>query len=557
VPNGLFCNYPLYLGKKSASGELIQKSLSDELGNLDMDSDDDEMPKNRASLVKEKIVPEVNIPKPIVSNKDVPTVKVETEVNDERSISNFQKSSSERLEVLKTFLDKDFIFTPADSSSPSNEQIMGFTNTKWLAECCSRNLIACGVVYVFEKANYFWQSDQFVPKTLAVYSDLLIIGREPKNAAEIRSSLSDPNQTDIFAGMTDNELMESFLIAENVIDFKTSKLRRSCLTTPSSVEVVSEDLANDEQNAELRKICFEVISPSQSFLISAVNVNDGNKNYTEDNRALFLTTQWEEAIKDALCTLHAELRAINDGDKSWVHQIILGTLHSNVVSGNYSLIEKAVMGKGSQISPYPGIDSVDEDGLTALHHACYRRSNTVVAVLLNAGADCAKATLKGRNTPCHISAKQLDAKSLSMILSQSQPSRPDPNALNENGHTPMTVAIIDGRAPGGSRNPTSLNMCVASLQAWGGQLHVPYSPHPVHTLSSEWCHEELEIVFPICDSKLPAIGNGMDGYGKSLAALLDYPLHACVIQLREKISKIGNSRVFPVQNSTNESPIVR
>ena len=544
--------------------------MSDELDNLGIDSlvsgdlvESDEEAKPELQVEKEASndvkVPAMKV-EPLVSNyAEPPLVKdVQPIVMKNPSIGNLQKSSSERIEILKSFLDKDFIFIPADSASPSYEQTKAYTNTKWLAESSSRELIVCGDVFLFEKGNYFWQSDQFVRRTLAVYSDLLVFGREPKSAAEIRSSCNDPGQPDVFSGMADEDLMGSFLIAETVIDLKTCKLRRSLLTTPSSVESVETDEATKQNEPELRKKCFEIVTPTQNYLISSVGENEDIGKNEGNDKLLFLTTQWEESIKDTLISVHAALRPINDGDKSWVHQIILGTLHSHVVSGNYNLLEKAVMNTEGQTSPYPGIDDADDDGLTALHHACFRRSSSAVAVILNAGADCCKTTSKGRKTPCHISAEQLDAKSLSMILSQSKPSRPDPNALDEDGYTPMTSAVLKGRAPGGNRSPTSLNMCIASLQAWGGRLHVPYSPHPIHALSAECCHEELEMIFPICDCEFPVTGNGIDGYGQSLGALFDYPLHACLIKLREKISIISeSSRVFPRQISLDQPAIVR
>lgn len=555
-------------GKESVVNRSRLRSLSDELDNLGIESmvsdnvvEDDEKVELRLKVEKE-VSNDTNSPvrkiEPLVSNHAKPPAVKDAEPICS-PICGLQKGSSERIEILKSVLDKDFIFITVDSASPSYEQTKAYTNTKWLAESSSRELIVCGDVFLFEKGNYFWQSNQFVPRTLAVYSDLLVIGREPQNAAEIRSSCNDPGQPDVFAGMPDEDLMGSFLVAEIIIDLKTCKLRRSLITTPSSVESVDIDEATKQDEPELRQKCFEIVTPTQNYLISSVGANEEIVNTEGNDKLLFLTTQWEVSIKDALISVHAALRPFNDGDKSWVHQIILGTLHSHVVSGNYNLLEKAVMGnKEKQISPYPGIDDVDDDGLTTLHHACFRRSSTAVTVILNAGANCSKATSKGRKTPCHISAEQLDAKSLSMILSQSQPSRPDPNALDEDGYTPMTSAVLKGRAPGGNRSPTSLNMCIASLQAWGGRLHVPYSPHPISSLSAECCHEELDIIFPICDCEFPVTGNGIDGYGQSLGALFDYPIHACLIKLREKVAQISeSSRVFPRQVSLDRPAIVR
>lgn len=504
-----------------------ERSLSAELGDLDIEDDDNAVDEGEEvtekKLNEESQLKEEKLSRPIAM------------------ISDSQRSLSQRLPILSTELKKDFIF----SSTSENDNTLQFTNTRWLAESSTRDVVACGNVFMFEKSSFFWQQKQFVPKVLAVYTDLLVIGREASNAAEIRSCFNDPNTADIFAGLPDEELMASFLVAEIVIDFKTSKFRRSCLTTPSSIESFIEDFGLKEEDIALRKVCFEIVSPSRNYLLSAVNVNEGVEKFSNDDEAIFLTTQWEEAIKDTICNLHQSLRPELENDRSWVHQIILGTLHSHVLTGNYRLLERALSGQGSQKLPYDGIDTVDDDGLTALHHACFHRSNIAVAALINAGADCTKTTLRGRNTPCHISAQQLDAGSLSLLLAQTQPCRPDPNALNESGLTPMTVAIMNGKAPGGKRNPSALSQCISSLQAWGAKLHVPYSPHPIHTLSSEWCHDELEIIFPLCDCSFPVTGNGIDGYSQSLGALYDYPLHVCAIILREKVAQIGKvPRVF-------------
>jgi len=160
------------------------------------------------------------------------------------------------ISVMEKVLVKDFIFSSYfdDSASVSSQQtsttttnnLNNFTNTKWIAESYLRDLIACGNVFLFEKGRHFWQNGQFVPRMLALYTDLIVIGRQPKDAAEIRTSLDYPptataaadqqeeqhdDEPDLFHGMTDNKLINSFLVAENVIDLNTCKLRRSKMTT--------------------------------------------------------------------------------------------------------------------------------------------------------------------------------------------------------------------------------------------------------------------------------------------------------------------------------------
>ena len=540
-----------------------ERNLSDELNSLNVDQDDSLNADQNCSLNADqdevKSVPLEDENKKIGDCKETSDDIVSQDkdaITDKLSKGEMliipEKFPSERLEILKSSLDKDFIFMPLDNNSVAGDQVKSFTNTKWLAELSSRQLLTCGEVYLFEKGMYFWQQDKLVRRTMALYSDIIVFGREPTNATEVRHCWNEPDQPDIFAGTSDEDLLRTFLVAEVVIDLKTSKLRRSFLTTPSSIECIGIEDATKQFDADMIQTCFEILTPAQKILISCINEDQASDKIVRGNRALFLTTQWEESIKDALCSIHGELYSPDEeGSKSWIHQIILGSLHSHIIAGNYDLLEKALIGKGTKLSPYPGIDEVDEDGLTALHYACFRRSDSAVAVLLNAGANCCKTTVKGRKSPCHISAEQLDAKSLSMILSQSQPCRPDPNAIDENGNTPMTVAVLQGREAGGNRNAVGLKMCVASLQAWGGCLHVPYSPHPIHVLSASWCHEELEIVLDICEYEFPITGNDIDGYGQSINAFYDYPLHACLNQLREKIIQ-GSNMV-----STNQVAITR
>ena len=108
----------------------------------------------------------------------------------------------------------------------------------------------------------------------AVYNDLLVVvGREPSNASEIRSCFNDTDAAYTFDGLPDEELMLSFLIAEVVIDFKRSKFRRSSLTTPCSIESFIDDFGLNDEDVILCKICFEINSPSKNYILSAVNAN--------------------------------------------------------------------------------------------------------------------------------------------------------------------------------------------------------------------------------------------------------------------------------------------
>ena len=84
--------------------------------------------------------------------------------------------------------------------------------------------------------------------------------------------------------------------------------------------------------------------------------------------------------------------------------------------------------------------------------------------------------------------------------------RADPNALNEKLETPMLVALTNGKSLHGKKDPALLQMCLKSLEAWGGQLAIPSAgnlrgTHPVHDLAEKWDSKSLEIIFDFCNQK--------------------------------------------------------
>ena len=439
---------------------------------------------------------------------------------------------------------------PSTASGPSHGD---YTNASWKAEESIRKLGFCGEVSRLEQGRFFWSNEQFVKRTMILYENpsLLVIAREPTSAAEVRGVLRTLDEPGQLPTETDGNLVKGFLFAESVIDLKTCKLRLSMLTTPTSV--VSEKRekspeANGDPNRSIdcrRMSCFEIITPAENILISAMK-NDETGNVpeiklTDSTRSTFSTTsRWESEISQALLSAHDAL--CEDGTElTWRHQIILGTLHSHVVSGNYALLELSLAGKGSPHAPYKGVDARDGVGLTPLHYACFRRSHKAVSILLKAGADCSLPTIKENKTPCHICAAHLDEKSLSIILSCSEPNRADPNALDGKEETPMYVALVRGRSPVEGRNP---NMCLKSLEAWGGQICVSESEdasklNPVCALSTDWDGKTLDLVFQIYKYRYPIVGEAACGYGRSLGAIFQYPLHACLVSLRKKIATIS------------------
>lgn len=497
-------------------------------------------------------------------------------------------------------------------SEKDNSATLGWTNDLWLAKSPHRVLIYSRHVQLLTKGRFFWSADQYVPRALALYTDpnLLLVLRPPLNISEVKESLNIPDELDLSPKQADSPLTDLYWVAERVIDLHTCKFRLSQLTTPTSVVVPSDASGggavseNDEGPITdcRRTTCFELINPTENVLISAVvippsvMVKDGDNNGVEEaiysgKSAISVTTWWESAITKAICAAHAPFHIDENNsassDKSWKHQIVLGTLHSHVVSGSYVALQRAleIIKQGhstndkfspSKISRVTFLDRFDENGMTALHYACTSRSSSAVSILIKAGADCTLPTKLECKTPCHLSAELLDQTSISVILAASKPRRPDPNALDSYGRTPMYVAVVIGRSVGETGgDPDQLRDCCLEFEDWGGQLYllpndiiatsktrrsirhkkltpmdemstatnqVKVMPHPIHSVAAEWRHAELETLFDFCPHRYPIDLEGQCGFGRSLGAVFDYPLHACAIALRKKLIEFKQKR---------------
>ncbi len=459
-------------------------------------------------------------------------ISPETDTANDTEVKEVQQPSPSTPEVLLKQVKKSspglqFKFPPS-TKSKSRTAYNQYTQESWEAQEFTRKLVFCGQVTMLEKGKYFWSEDEFVPRTLVLFENphILIIAKCQQGSEQ------------------DQDTSNSLLLVQRVVDLQTCKLRLSTLTTPTSV---GRALDNSSGTGELKSgvtstagfncrsmSCFEIMTPSDNISISAMKNGDNSK------MTYAATARWEAEIRQAILSaygidsdeackedndsamcnaaqceaegLSGTTNALNQGLHSirsttmttapkvtfptnsidltmWRnrHQVIIGTLHSHVVSGNANLLKQYLSPRGSPLEPFPNIDHRDGAGLTPLHYACYKRSHTLVTILLNAGANCSLPTeYLGRNTPCHISASLLDEKSLSVILSSSKPCRADPNALNQKGETPMAVALnagagrdLEGGACVLALDPIdsdlgsgvgSRNMCLDVLRAWGGQV---------------------------------------------------------------------------------------
>lgn len=542
-------------------------------------------------------------------------------------ISSLQKTAKKKpLPHEDLLYKKQILFERPTKDKPTSPFIsneIDWTNEKWSTKSSSRELIFCGWVYLVAKGRFFWSGKQYISRVLALYKDpnLLLVLRPPRDLAEVSELLNIPNEFNLSSKNDNGELQESFFVAEKVIDLHTCKLRLSQLTTPTSVIIQpgpdgcnglsegggvllglggggSKDTA-DKPTRDLRwETSFEIISPSFNMHISAViapppSGDSDSVQYTTSeleevytgNSAIKTTSQWESVIKKALYTAHISSHTmdVHDTNKAWKHQVVLGSLHSHVVSGNYSALGNVleIVKKGRDVTSNPScfrpkkicLNKFDENGMTALHYACIRRSSTAVSMLVKAGADVTIPTRSECKTPCHLSSECLDEDSLMILLATFRPKRLDPNALDSYGRTPMYIATVTGKDVSGISDPKKLRQCLMTLESWGAQMcirpagevmdenratnQVKVMPHPIHSAAAEWRHKELEVVLEFCPHRYPIRLEGQSGFGRSLGALFDYPLHACAIALRKKLIQFKKKRRSDMfGNITGEPPLI-
>jgi hypothetical protein len=417
----------------------------------------------------------------------------------------------------------------------------GWDNLRWLSYAGERKASYCQSGYRLVEnvtKQLFWSStvNRYEPAKIAIYSnpDLILVLRSPRDEDDLMDCLG----VDILDDLDD--AMKTFWVVTYVIDPASCKLRLSFLTTPTSTCPTGAD--------ERRQSCLEIITPLESIFFSAVRERSDvvrcERSFA-DSGAFLETSAVEMALTKALCTGRcADLGKLGE-DLSWKHAKILGTLHSYVVAADCKALDRAikcalaklVAESEAKVTSLPSrvVDAHDENGLTALFYACTRRMEQAVMSLVNAGADPLFREGALGLSLVHICARNLDDKSLSILLSVQSNKKPDPNVLDLLGRTPMYLACIKGRSVSGMSDAQSLDRCIKALEEWGGQMTITdpllLLPSPVSLLAAEWRADELCVVlehvsfrFPLHDvSSLE--GEAID---MSLASLHQYPLHSAL-----------------------------
>jgi hypothetical protein len=419
----------------------------------------------------------------------------------------------------------------------------GWDNLRWMAFSGVRKVRACEPVYRFVEGRrgLLWNTEDYVPRILAVYENpnLIMILRQANDVVEFRQLMELPANTEVDEA-TD---LKSHLFVESVIDPKTAKLRLSPLTT---MTCILPDIPKDNVR---RRSCFELINPLESIVLSAVRLRIGAEraltSFT-DSGAFLETSGLEYALIKSVCGAHQPSELEQElSDFSWKHQVILGTLHSYVVTGNQNHLEmgiqEALQSKNGRDLQNPNylnpriVDAIDESGKTSLHYACGSRFGPAVKALVAAGADVNMRIELDNMTPCHICAKNLDFGSLEVILAVNRRA----NVVNASGLSPMYLATTVGRVVGGQRSPAALEKSMAVLERFGGEIDAPMGyRHPVCLLALEWHADELEVVLSRCKYRYPLRLVKGEEEGISISALYQYPVHSALISLRHRLTGI-------------------
>jgi hypothetical protein len=347
-------------------------------------------------------------------------------------------------ESITPSLNKEILFDDSmvtiqalnDGSDEAQKKLHGWTNKRWSSLQPRLQFFASVIKVEQEKKMFVWSTEKYNSRTLAIFhfgastDTIMLILRDPIDADEVIRLLPVEKNLNPIARKETTVLTSSYLVAEHVVDPLTCKLRLSRLTTPTSIPIGTKKADSQKQ------AFFELLTPNGSISLSIVtptskNNPDESMPYGVD--AIIETTKIEDAISNALFAAHSLVDGPED-KRAGTHQIVLGTLHSHIISGNDKVLQDALTNalhiqrsngfdehKLTRLDPSI-VDARDLNWKTPLHYACERRRPTAISLLIHAGANCMKPS--DEKMPLHICAEQLDDKCLSIILSATHP-RPE------------------------------------------------------------------------------------------------------------------------------------
>ena len=454
---------------------------------------------------------------------------------------------AENLPSLRTEEDRmiggDILFL---RNSPPAYQ--GWDTLRWMAHNGARKVNTRQTVYRYKRSErrglpLFWkQNKQYDERSLIIYEQpsLMLVVRRPDSLEEIQSLLGlEEEATSDDWSLNPETAMQSYWILESVIDPSSAKLRLSTLTTPTSI--------TDEGPGDREKSCFQLLTPVETITLSAVDVRSDvrreERSFT-DSGAFLETLSLESVVAQSICGAHNNFGDLGNAntDIAWKHQVIIGSLHALVLSGNQSALEKGLE-SARMLNPDAGgrlpsriLDTLDDNGFSPLYYACTMKMSGAVRLLVKAGADVTISTETSSMT--HICARNLDDQSLSAILSA--PTRPNPNELDKKRRTPLYVAMIEGSVLDRGKDPGALSRSIAVLKERGGESMPSPSAtslrHPVCALAYMWLPDYLRVLLKYCPFRFPLTKNRIVDES-SVAAMYQYPIHCALSGLRKFMQK--------------------
>lgn len=199
---------------------------------------------------------------------------------------------------------------------------------------------------------------------------------------------------------------------------------------------------------------------------------------------------WVLALFLSICELH---NAGSSKACGWKHQILLGTMHSAVITGDVQRVKDLLRAAEVGDLDYSVVECPDDDALTPLHYACILRQFDIVALLHGANADVTIGDNDGKS-PIHWASLQLDNLSLGLLCANVF----DVDLIDKHDRTPLFLACVEGRDVMGRVNGPLLKSVVKTLLEAGANpdglvTSDSYLPHQ-YLASANDCHEALELL---------------------------------------------------------------
>lgn len=400
-------------------------------GNFDSEEDVNNPKDEDANLNVEKMsIKEENVSTPPVTPEKCPLVTIPSAKDNDYSIL---EKLSQHLFIKEKEKEKSFVAGLMGFRSDNERKLRPFSVVKE-----GRKFVKSGeVLCVISRPGAVASSPS--RKILYLFSDIIII-----------SSCAS--------------LVDASFIVEDVIDLQICKIRRDFFMD----KFVSDDLLSDFGGMEAS---FELQWPMGTMQARCVSVQDKEK--------------WVELIFQSICQ---SVSFTMNHQIGWKHQYLLGTLHSAVLTSDESLLMEILSAYSNGLLEPCIIDSKDDENFTPLHYACMLRHGNFIDSLVKAGADVFAEDSRGWSA-LHWAAIQLDGGALTCLTTTIF----DVDVVDQEGRTPLLLAVLEGRNRLGHRCSSELKDVMEILLGLQANINIPdtHGYTILHHLSSIWSDDLL------------------------------------------------------------------